>query len=284
MELLQLRYFYDSARMLSISKTAKKYMVPPTSVSVSIKRLESELGCKLFDRQPNKIVLNENGKKLLESLTFIFGELDRVVGTISQKEDTGEINLLVKTFRSLITDQIVQFKYKNPDTKFKLIANFEQNNIDDYDIIIDTKPNCYDDFECMELCKQQIYIYAAANSPLINRRLRLEELADQQFADFSVYGNYYEELNSACNRFGFSPNVVAQVNDSSCFMRIIGSGVAIGAAGEMYAKISGNKSVAPLDVIDFNVYQKVYIYYKKEKAYGTVRKFIDFLVKNLKEK
>ena len=42
MEMLQLRYFYESAMAESISKTAQKFMVPASSVSASIKRLEKE--------------------------------------------------------------------------------------------------------------------------------------------------------------------------------------------------------------------------------------------------
>ena len=49
MELLQLRYFFDSAKTESFAKTAEKYMVPASSVSASVKRLEKELGCKLFE-------------------------------------------------------------------------------------------------------------------------------------------------------------------------------------------------------------------------------------------
>ena len=64
MDLLQLKYFYESAQSGSFSKTAQKHMVPLSSVSASIRRLEKELNCALFDRFPNYIVLNENGKKL----------------------------------------------------------------------------------------------------------------------------------------------------------------------------------------------------------------------------
>ena len=64
MEFLQLRYFYESARTQSLSKTASKYMVPASSVSASIKRLEGELGCQLFERTANRITLSESGKRL----------------------------------------------------------------------------------------------------------------------------------------------------------------------------------------------------------------------------
>ena len=42
MEMLQLRYFFESAKNGSFAKTAKKYDVPSTSVSAAIKRLEEE--------------------------------------------------------------------------------------------------------------------------------------------------------------------------------------------------------------------------------------------------
>lgn len=49
MELLQLKYFCDAAETENFSKTAKKYLVPTSNISQSIKRLERELGVELFD-------------------------------------------------------------------------------------------------------------------------------------------------------------------------------------------------------------------------------------------
>ena len=43
MELLQLRYFFESAKTENFSKTAQKFQVPTTSVSASVKRLEKEM-------------------------------------------------------------------------------------------------------------------------------------------------------------------------------------------------------------------------------------------------
>lgn len=282
MELLQLRYFYDSARYLSISKTAEKYMVPSSSVSVSIKRLEKELGCKLFDRLPNRILLNDNGKKLFEALTVIFGKLDSVVSSISDSADNSrEIRILVKALRTEITDKIVQYKYKHTNTRFRLSTDFDEKNYDNYDVIIDNEKADYVGWERLELCKQRILIYASPKSHLCGNKLRLEQLSGENFANVSLYGNQYQMLLNACHKAGFSPNLVAQINDSACFMRIIGSGVAIGVAGEMYTKVSNIPEVVPLDVVDFKEYQPICIYYKKEAAYGNVKRFIDFIHDNI---
>lgn len=282
MELLQLRYFYDSARYLSISKTAEKYMVPSSSVSVSIKRLEKELGCKLFDRLSNRILLNDNGKKMFEALTVVFGELDSAVSSISDSTDNSrEIRILVKALRTVITDKIVQYKYKYTNTRFKLSTDFDEKNYDNYDVIIDDEKADHVGWERLELCKQRILIYASPKSHLCGNKLRLEQLSEENFANLSLYGNQYQILLNACHKAGFSPNLVAQINDSACFMRIISSGVAIGVAGEMYTKVSNIQEVVPLDVADFKEYQPICIYYKKEAAYGNVKRFIDFIHDNI---
>jgi len=67
------------------------------------------------------------------------------------------------------------------------------------------------------------------------------------------------------------------VNDSACFGKIIGSGTALGVLGELAIRQDGNFGVTALNVTDFNEYQTVCLYYKKEAAYGNVRKFMDFL-------
>ena len=55
MDLLQLKYFCDSAESQNFSQTARKYQVPPSGVSQSVKRLENELGTPLFERKNNKV-------------------------------------------------------------------------------------------------------------------------------------------------------------------------------------------------------------------------------------
>ena len=63
MELLQLKYFCDSATTENFSQTAKKFGVPPSDVSQSIRRLERELGVGLFIRRANSIGISEYGRE-----------------------------------------------------------------------------------------------------------------------------------------------------------------------------------------------------------------------------
>ena len=108
MELLQLRYFYESAKNENFSQTAKMFMVPTTSVSASIKRLEQELGCQLFDRTSNKIRLNAKGQRLQQTLCSVFHDINETVEQLSDNnQDKRQIKILVRSMRRKVTDAII---------------------------------------------------------------------------------------------------------------------------------------------------------------------------------
>ena len=142
MELLQLRYFYESAKSENFAKTAEKYMVPASSVSASIKRLEDELGCQLFDRKSNRITLNDNGKLLQNSLDVIFDELDQTLAKIkAHKPLKTEIRILVLSMQEYISKLMFEYHQKNPNVSFVAMFDTGNNEMFDYDIIIDKYSN-----------------------------------------------------------------------------------------------------------------------------------------------
>ena len=95
MEMLQLRYFYDSAKSENFTLTAQKYDVPTTSVSAAIRRLEQELGCKLFDRSYNRIILNANGKRFQQALCIAFSDCTYISMYIIYAPHSLSIHLLM---------------------------------------------------------------------------------------------------------------------------------------------------------------------------------------------
>ncbi|MBQ9112637.1 MAG: LysR family transcriptional regulator [Clostridia bacterium] len=278
MELLQLHYFFDSAKTESFAKTAEKYMVPPTSVSASVKRLEKELGCSLFDRSCNRIVLNDNGKRLQQSLCVIFEELDSAVNSLSTaaSSDKREITLLVRAMRNTITENIIEYKTKNPMIGFKTGFDFSDNDYENYDIIIDDQTNTYQEYEKFELCSLRLRIIASINSPLCEKQLTLKQLYNQHFITFGEQSNLHNILIRSCKRAGFTPNIVIQTNDNMCYKTWIASGLVLGLSRDYPHKRPDGVTQA-LDIKDFNERQTICVHYKKQSAYGNVKHFLDFL-------
>lgn len=102
------------------------------------------------------------------------------------------------------------------------------------------------------------------------------------FVLMSQQGNYGKIFIAACKNAGFSPNIVAQVNDSACFRKIISSGIAIGVTGQFATDVNGTLSLVPLKITDFKYKQTICMYYKKDSGGNTAR-FVSFLRENIKK-
>ena len=276
MELLQLRYFYETAKNQNIAKTAEKHWVPASSVSASIKRLEDELGCKLFDRHSNKIELNENGKRLQRSLCLVFDELDNAVNELkAPSSDTQEIRIFVKAIRHIITDKIISFRKLYPETTFKTLYNLDETNYAGFDVIIDEDCPDYSEYFKIELVSKKLYIKASADSPFKDKVVRLIDLRHQPFITMGENSNLYKKLVKACKKAGFTPKVVLETNDGACFSQSIRNGIGMG--------ITRSSKEDPLtsiiNVVDFDERQTVYAFFKEDVS-PIVKKFVEFLKEN----
>jgi len=277
MELLQLQYFYESAKHQSFSKTAEKYMVAATSVSASVKRLEKELGCELFYRLGNRIILNDNGKKLKQSLSFVFDELNQAVDSLTAKtHDTREIKMLVRTMREKTTELIIEYKAKHPHISFKTVFDFEETNFENYHIIIDGKSDHYDGFKQINLYTTNLHLRVSSKNHLCGKKLTLNQLSNEPFISIGENNNLHKILIRACRKAGFVPNIVVQCNDIKCNERFVEADIGI----EINRDDNKNnipKNIQILDVLDFKETQTICAYYKEGTAYGNVEHFLNFL-------
>ena len=280
MELLQLRYFYDSATAESFAVTAEKYMVPATSVSASVKRLEKELGCSLFDRTANRIRLNENGRRLQKSLCLVFSELDAVTDALrTPPTDTREICMLVRAARSQVTDRIIAFRESEPEIAFRTVFDFSERDLSKYDVIIDASSENYVGFDRFELLSMRIRVMANAGHPLLNAPLPFSRLASEPFISWGEESNMHRLLVDTCTAAGFSPRVAVETGDKACYERLIASGVGVGLGRDD----TPPAGCAYLPISDFDERYTVYVYYKSDACFGNVARFLDFLRNPLTE-
>ena len=280
MEILQLRYFFMSAKNENFSTTAKLYGVPTTAVSSSVRRLEEELGCKLFDRTHNRIILNAKGRRLQQALCTVFAELDKAIEDVSKAyEDKREIKVLVRGMRREVTNLLSKFNRMHPDVAFRIAFNGD----DEYDIVVDDDKEIYADYRKFELYSLRLYLRCSSGDPLCQRKLSLSDLCDRTFVSMGQESNMHRILTNACIRKGFRPKIAAFCNDIECYDKLVAMGMGIGIGRESLLPVNENSNVETvnLKVSDFNEHYTVYVYYRERDYFGNVKKLIDFIQENV---
>ena len=277
MELLQLRYFYESAKNENFAKTAEKYIVPASSISASVKRLEEELGCKLFDRRSNRITLNENGKQLQRSLAVIFDELDQTVEKIrSNKPRKTEIRILVLAMREHICNIMFEYQKLHPNVHFVAMFDVDNNSESEYDLIIDKYNNTYTEYKRHELGNYKICFKAIPEHPLVGKELSMIDLRNERFITLEYELGLNSTLFECCKNAGFYPNIVLQTNDRQCFQHSAKAGIGIGLwlKSDLAPAPSG---LVDLNVNDLHIRHILYLYYKSGIVNEQLKDFINFL-------
>ena len=277
MEMLQLRYFYDSAMGESFSKTAKKYMVPVSSVSASVKRLEQELGTPLFERTGNRVILNEKGRQFLAVVSNTLTQLDLGVSALSAKPaEKQTLSILARCTRQTIVRQILNFQKLYPAVSFKVAFEDLPENCGNYDIIVSTKNDTLSDYEHFQLRKFTIRIEALENDPLCQRTITLSQLRDRLFVTTNTQRGSFEIFTQACQKKGFTPKVFLECDDYSCRNMAVQAGTCLGLT--MGTTISsGLANVQYLSVSDFDEEIVSNVYYREEVYNGNIKLFLDFL-------
>lgn len=215
MELLQLRYFLHTAETENISATAKAFMVPPSGVSASIKKLERELGICLFTRTANRISLNENGRIYYKALKNAFRLVDGARLEIRERtgEIGGEIRLLILTNRSLVTKQISEFKKKYPAVSFT-IQHLPQEKNSAYDIIVSDKEPEKDRFTAYPFVREELFLAVHRDNHLVKEtQVTPKQLAGEKFICMPRGTSLRTHMDTLFHQNGIAPAIVIECDD-----------------------------------------------------------------------
>ena len=114
----QLRSFRVLARTGSFTQTARELYLTQSSISHSMKALETETGCRLLDRLGKKVVLTQAGEQLLQHAEKILAEMEAARESLAQlgKWGKGRLRLGASTTacQYLIPPVLREFKESFP--------------------------------------------------------------------------------------------------------------------------------------------------------------------------
>lgn len=296
MEFLQLTYFCSAAETENFAKTAQLYNVPPASISQSIRRLENELGNTLFDRSANTVRLNERGKIYYRMVKASLSALDEAKKNINALDEVrGHINLLVATNRAMVNEAVKTFCSKYDDVTFRIENSDEKAVVDSdgYDLIItDNFPFFKDDkrlsrYNSVVLIRERLLLAVHKDNPLsLDTTPTIADLHFERIVTLSEHSGLYYLTRHACNRNGFSPNLIVQNDDPTYIVDYIEKNIGVSLVPEFDWRDNFSDNVFLKEIQDLkkrsddDIIRTTKIYYSKSKS---LTKLESLFIKTLKE-
>ena len=191
----ELLAFHDTG---TLSAASEKLHLSQPALSRSMKKLEDILGVTLFERQKNKISLNENGILAAEYAAKILNQekemmehtraYDRSRHTITLGSCApAPIFMLTPILSQTYADMTIASEIKREDT---LLRGLSDNT---YQIIVLTQPAESDELESIQWQSEHLYITLPPAHPLAGRTgVYLRELNGQTMLLYSQIGFWYE--------------------------------------------------------------------------------------------
>lgn len=256
MELLQLKYFCDAAENENFSKTAKKYFVPASNISQSIKRLENELGVLLFDRKSNRISLNEQGKRFYEKAKTALSLLDDAKSELTPREHFKSIKLSITSNRRIVMKTIEKFKSLYPEVD--IVARYYFSKDEAFDLVITPDDPTEWGYSIFYKIPEKICLAITDDNPLSNEKtITSEMLAKQSFVSMDESSNFYRTTMNICSDLFFKPHIAIQADDPFYVRKCVEMGLGVAFVPEFSWKGQFAENVVFRNIGEF--YRDTYI-------------------------
>ncbi|MFT8368298.1 MAG: LysR family transcriptional regulator [Acetobacter papayae] len=243
------RQFYEIARCGSISAAARSLGMHQPGLSLSLRRLEEQVGVQLCRRTPQGIALTPAGKAVFEQITEA-AEAVRMVPHVAREaarriEGTLRLSMISDILCQDLDDALTSFSARHPDVTVRVEIRTWRNVLDavqsgEADVGVTYESESVPTLRYEPMLRESQQLYCGRAHPLFGHSIRNPAtLAGQRFilaaadepADVGRFRLHYD----------LGKNTVAQADDLSEAMRLIRLGLGIGFLPTIVAEPLGER-------------------------------------------
>ena len=275
MDIVQLRYFKTVAETGHLTNAAKLLNVAQPALSVSISRLENEVGVPLFDRQSRRIRLNQYGEAYLKHVEQALRILEQAQNEILTMKDRNEniVNLGVvsKLFSHMF---LIGFKKKFPESRIRsfdiMPDGIEEELLSgEVDYVLASRKSEHPEITGEEIISEHFFLAASADSRYADcAQLSLHDLREETFISLPAGYEHRMITDEICKKHGFIPNVMTEC--FHCHMSgLIASGAGVALVTETFVeKNHTNRQLRLIPITDPDCVRHYYLLWKKERRFN----------------
>jgi DNA-binding transcriptional LysR family regulator len=239
MELRQLRYLVALAEERHFTRAAAREHIAQPALSQQIRRLEDEIGLPLVQRTTRRVVITEAGeflvaraRRILSEVDAAHSEMERLRGVQTGHVTVGAMHTMGPVDVALV---LAIFYERHPDVELTVREQSSEElaemlRVDELDLAFLSVTERIEShgLGLHQLVSEELVVVLPREHRLgKRRRVRIAELADDEFISFREGSRLRELLVSAGRQAGFEPRVKLESNESQRIRRLVARGLGV---------------------------------------------------------
>ncbi|MZR31157.1 LysR family transcriptional regulator [Sneathiella litorea] len=276
MDIYQLRYFLAIVETNNFSRAAERAFVSQPTLSTGIKKLETELGTPLFNRDARKISLTEAGRRFLPHARTIIYECNAAKSDVTRKSPVKRLQLgLLRSAPTLrVAALLNDFGKAHADIQISIkegTASQLQGWLNEgrIDLALSIPPEETSDIQFIRLYTWKYTLAVPTNHSFANRNaIPLKELDGLYF----VHRSHCEaatDLTRAFASAGVNPHIVFRTDQDEKALAFISTGLGIC----MVPDILTSPGITKVSVEGINIDRSIGLSWPKNKETDLIRSF-----------
>lgn len=245
MELHQLRYFLGVARFRSFTRAAAHEHVAQPSLSQQVRKLEDELGGRLFDRLGRTIALTPLGERFLEHARRVLEEVEgarqEVAELLGLRRGSVSVGAIPTIAPYLLPRALPGFRRAYPGIKVSIREDLtgalvEQLTQGELDLALLSLPVMRNTLVSERLVKEPMFLVVPARHPLArqgSRQVAFAEIASEPLLLLKEGHCFRDDVLQICERARLNPHVAFEAGQFDTLVAMVAAGTGVTLLPEM---------------------------------------------------
>ncbi|KXH87027.1 LysR family transcriptional regulator [Sporosarcina sp. HYO08] len=274
MDIRSLKYFYAVAKSRQFTQAAKELHISQPSLSNTIKALEQEIGCQLFERSTKRLTLTEPGQILYKHADHMLTQFEKIFKEMNDVKNVGNGKMsigMIESYRYFIAHMISLFKKEYPNVSMKVRElgpkDIEQY-LKNYDIHlgITSIANHENGFEYIPIFQEEYVLITPLNHHFKNNsNINIIDLYEETFIHSLEGFEIRETFIKACQDAGFTPTIEFETQSLETARSLVENGLGISIIPERFLALNPSTKVNVVYIKNFLPKRTVYMVYQPDR-------------------
>lgn len=226
-----LRVFCAVAESGSLVVAAGKVHLTPSAISHSLKSLETDLGCRLFERVGKRMVLNQAGEQLLAQIQGPLTALDSAAEAIRRLGKWGQSRLRIAAAASacqhILPRVIRELKKNDGNIELRIDSGDTPRAIDllrsnKVDLALGVAPETTTGLDLRPIFRDELmFVFSSAHPWSDGRPISRDEIRSQQFIVYQRASVTAELIDEHFRQLEIVPNALMEVDSIGAITELL---------------------------------------------------------------